>query len=60
MGFYKQDKIISHAVNMPKKLALLTKKILTAQKDEVQFSRENPGKEVAIKPDFIREQLPLI
>lgn len=31
-----------------------------AQKDEVQFSRENPGKEVAIKPDFITERLSLI
>lgn len=26
MGFYKQDKIIYHAVNMLKKVALLTKK----------------------------------
>lgn len=31
-----------------------------AEKDEVQFSRENPRKEVAIKPDFITEQLSLI
>lgn len=31
-----------------------------AQKDEVQFSRENPEKEVAIKPDFITERLSLI
>lgn len=31
MGLYKQDKTISHAINMPNELALLTEKILMAE-----------------------------